>query len=63
MSESTKEHARRMKLPSTMKGHRGRAWTELLVPRPKPLEQRPIEVSEESEGELVASILGNEYEV
>ena len=40
--DSIKEPARRMKLPSTMKGHRGRARTEPLVPRPMPLEQKPV---------------------
>ena len=55
LPDSTKEPAIRIKLPSTMKGHRGRARTEPLVPRP--LEPKPVEESEESEFELEASLL------
>ena len=54
LPDSTKEPARRMKLPSTMKGNRGRARTKPLLPRAKPLEPKP---AEESEGQLDISLL------
>ena len=63
LPDSTKESARRMKLPSTMKSHRDRARTEPQVPRPMPLEQKPVEVSDDSVCESDASILDKEPEV
>ena len=52
MPDSTKEPTRRMKLPSTIKGNRGRARNE-------PIEPKSAEVSE---GEMDCSILDSHDE-
>ena len=64
LPDSTKEPTRNMMLPSTMRGTaRGRARTEPLIPITMPLEQKPVEVSDDSEFESDASILDKEPEV
>ena len=68
LPDSTKEPARKVKLPVAVAGYTrgkafGRAMMGPLVPMPLTAYQKPVEVFDDSEGEPDASILDKNPEI